>query len=122
MTAGRSGRAGGLAESWCARYREAHGLPAHWVIILQVGSAASMLYPQLRRLRTAQGWVTFRPTLLEKLEPSTEWAAVSPFCACIGSPCLRQCVHGAPIGAAIGRGGGGHGPCPSCSGSAGWRS
>lgn len=28
-------------------------------------------------------------------EPS--W--VSHFCACIGSPCLRQCVHGAPIGA-----------------------
>eukprot|EP01047_Picozoa_sp_COSAG01_P041677 COSAG01_NODE_3590_length_5899_cov_70.093793_5_plen_133_part_00 len=23
---------------------------------------------------------------------------VSHFCACIGSPCLRQCVHGAPIG------------------------
>jgi hypothetical protein len=22
---------------------------------------------------------------------------VSHFCACIGSPCLRQCVHGAPI-------------------------
>jgi hypothetical protein len=22
---------------------------------------------------------------------------VSPFLACIGSPCLRQCVHGAPI-------------------------
>ena len=24
---------------------------------------------------------------------------VSHFCACIGSPCLRQCVHGAPIDA-----------------------
>jgi hypothetical protein len=23
---------------------------------------------------------------------------VSHLCACIGSPCLRQCVHGAPIG------------------------
>jgi hypothetical protein len=30
--------------------------------------------------------------------------AVSHFCACIGSPCLRHCVHGAPI---IGGGGGG---------------
>ena len=27
---------------------------------------------------------------------------VSHFCACIVSPCLRQCVHGAPIGAAGG--------------------
>jgi hypothetical protein len=25
-------------------------------------------------------------------------AAVSHSCACIGSPCLRHCVHGAPIG------------------------
>jgi hypothetical protein len=25
-------------------------------------------------------------------------ARVSHVCACIGSPCLRQCVHGAPIG------------------------
>jgi hypothetical protein len=25
---------------------------------------------------------------------------VSPFLACIGSPCLRHCVHGAPIGGA----------------------
>eukprot|EP01046_Picozoa_sp_COSAG06_P067823 COSAG06_NODE_17756_length_923_cov_0.759709_1_plen_129_part_10 len=32
-------------------------------------------------------------------------AAVSHLCACIGSPCLRQCVHGASIG---GGGGGGH--------------
>eukprot|EP01047_Picozoa_sp_COSAG01_P020067 COSAG01_NODE_1134_length_11558_cov_8.381360_11_plen_100_part_00 len=24
--------------------------------------------------------------------------SVSHFCACIGSPCLRQCVHGASIG------------------------
>eukprot|EP01047_Picozoa_sp_COSAG01_P041142 COSAG01_NODE_3513_length_5984_cov_63.855905_4_plen_408_part_00 len=33
-------------------------------------------------------------------------AAVSHFCACIGSPCLRQCVHGASIGG----GGGVSGP------------
>ena len=45
-------------------------------------------------------------------EPS--W--VSHFCACIGSPCLRQCVHGAPIGGGSGpgeaakRGGGGARP------------
>jgi hypothetical protein len=26
---------------------------------------------------------------------------VSHFCACIGSPCLRQCVHGASIGFTI---------------------
>jgi hypothetical protein len=25
-------------------------------------------------------------------------AAVSPFLACIGSPCIRHCVHGASIG------------------------
>jgi hypothetical protein len=30
---------------------------------------------------------------------------VSHFCACIGSPCLRQCVHGAQIGRLL-RGGG----------------
>ena len=35
-------------------------------------------------------------------------APVSHFCACIGSPCLMQCVHGAPIGAA---GGGACGDC-----------
>jgi hypothetical protein len=29
---------------------------------------------------------------------------VSPFLACIGSPCLRHCVHGAPIGGALRRG------------------
>jgi hypothetical protein len=34
----------------------------------------------------------------------TAAAAVSHSCACIGSPCLRRCVHGAPIG---GGGGGG---------------
>jgi hypothetical protein len=39
-------------------------------------------------------------------------AAVSHSCACIGSPCLRHCVHGAPIGG--GGGGGSHR-------SAGWR-
>jgi hypothetical protein len=27
-----------------------------------------------------------------------EAAAVSHSCACIGSPCLRHCVHGASIG------------------------
>eukprot|EP01047_Picozoa_sp_COSAG01_P019109 COSAG01_NODE_1053_length_11913_cov_4.198307_6_plen_79_part_00 len=32
-------------------------------------------------------------------------AAVSRSCACIGSPCLRRCVHGASIGGR--RGGGG---------------
>eukprot|EP01047_Picozoa_sp_COSAG01_P048020 COSAG01_NODE_4641_length_4858_cov_6.174827_2_plen_168_part_00 len=40
-------------------------------------------------------------------------AAVSHLCACIGSPCLRQCVHGAPIGGrqppSDGGGGGGGG-------------
>jgi hypothetical protein len=34
-------------------------------------------------------------------------ALVSRSCACIGSPCLRQCVHGASIGG----GGGGGGVC-----------
>jgi hypothetical protein len=28
---------------------------------------------------------------------------VSGFCACIGSPCLRHCVHGASIGGARSR-------------------
>jgi hypothetical protein len=32
-------------------------------------------------------------------------AAVSPFLECIGSPCLRHCVHGAPIGSGGGGGG-----------------
>jgi hypothetical protein len=37
-----------------------------------------------------------------------EAAAVSHFCACIGSPCLRRCVHGASIGGGgVARGGGG---------------
>jgi hypothetical protein len=31
---------------------------------------------------------------------------VSPFSTCIGSPCLRHCVHGAPIGAAAQQRGG----------------
>jgi hypothetical protein len=35
--------------------------------------------------------------------------AVSHFWSCIGSPCLRQCVHGASIGG----GGGGGGPSSS---------
>jgi hypothetical protein len=39
------------------------------------------------------------PTLL-----AAAAAVVSHLCACIGSPCLRRCVHGAPIGG----GGGGH--------------
>jgi hypothetical protein len=34
-------------------------------------------------------------------------AAVSHSCACIGSPCLRCCGHGAPIGGGGGGGGGG---------------
>jgi hypothetical protein len=34
-------------------------------------------------------------------------SAVSHSCACIGSPCLRHCVHGASIGA-----GAAHGPWP----------
>jgi hypothetical protein len=29
---------------------------------------------------------------------ATDAAAVSHFCACIGSPCLRHCGHGASIG------------------------
>eukprot|EP01047_Picozoa_sp_COSAG01_P019008 COSAG01_NODE_1043_length_11954_cov_9.077014_14_plen_261_part_00 len=36
--------------------------------------------------------------LLQELLAQTP---VSHFCACIGSPCLRQCVHGAPIGGAL---------------------
>jgi hypothetical protein len=42
--------------------------------------------------------------------PPAPSAAVSRSCVCIGSPCLRHCVHGASIGAAgsfeWGRGGG----------------
>jgi hypothetical protein len=36
-------------------------------------------------------------------------AAVSHSCACIGSPCLRHCVHGDPIGGQAAGGGGGTG-------------
>jgi hypothetical protein len=33
---------------------------------------------------------------------ATDAAAVSHFCACIGSPCLRHCGHGASIGGVLG--------------------
>jgi hypothetical protein len=39
-----------------------------------------------------------------------ELGAVSRSCACIGSPCLRQCAHGASIGGAAGGRGAGLGP------------
>jgi hypothetical protein len=42
-------------------------------------------------------------------DPVTAAAVVSPFLACIGSPCLRHCVHGASIGGGGGpRAPGGH--------------
>jgi hypothetical protein len=44
-------------------------------------------------------------------------AAVSRSCACIGSPCLRRCVHGAPIG-----GGGGEAAAPDLWAAADYRS
>eukprot|EP01047_Picozoa_sp_COSAG01_P065716 COSAG01_NODE_8928_length_2611_cov_1.805732_3_plen_166_part_00 len=50
----------------------------------------------------ATGWMQLpssQPVAARRL-----WLAVSRSCACIGSPCLRDCVHGAPIG---GGGGGG---------------
>jgi hypothetical protein len=43
-----------------------------------IGSAQSMLCPQLKRLQTSKGWVTWRPTLLQKLEASTSWAESEP--------------------------------------------
>eukprot|EP01047_Picozoa_sp_COSAG01_P012761 COSAG01_NODE_582_length_15201_cov_7.218315_23_plen_149_part_00 len=44
------------------------------------------------------------PELGELLGELGQPLAVSHFCACIGSPCLRQCVHGAPIGGGSGPG------------------
>ena len=43
-----------------------------------IGSAQSVLCPQLKRLQTSKGWVTWRPTLLQKLELSTSWAQPEP--------------------------------------------
>ena len=40
-----------------------------------IGSSQSLLCPQLKRLRTSKGWVTWRPTLLEKIDASTAWVA-----------------------------------------------
>jgi hypothetical protein len=45
-----------------------------------------------------------------KSQPGKGRAHLSRSCACIGSPCLRPCVHGAPIGG----GGGGGGSSCSC--------
>lgn len=39
-----------------------------------IGSAQSVLCPQLKRLQTSKGWVTWRPTLIEKLEANSSWA------------------------------------------------
>jgi hypothetical protein len=44
--------------------------------------------------------------------------AVSHSCAWIGSPCLRQCGHGASIRQPYGAGGGGGGRLLVCGGSA----
>jgi hypothetical protein len=44
---------------------------------------------------------------------------VSHFCACIESPCLRQCVHGAPIGGGARRARGQRGRCTRCQAQAG---
>jgi hypothetical protein len=44
--------------------------------------------------------------------PACPGPSVSRSCACIGSPCLRHCVHGAPIG-----GGGGGRPAASGAGA-----
>ncbi len=43
-----------------------------------IGSAQSVLCPQLKRLQTSKGWVTWRPTLLQKMEFSTTWAHPEP--------------------------------------------
>jgi hypothetical protein len=45
---------------------------------------------------------TAGPLGISWTQRARDGAAVRPahFCACIGSPCLRQCVHGAPIGCA----------------------
>jgi hypothetical protein len=48
--------------------------------LLSGGTAGAALLEEMARVR-------------QELE-----AAVSRFCACIGSLCLRHCVHGAPIG------------------------
>jgi hypothetical protein len=43
----------------------------------------------------------------EEEEAAAAAGAVRHSCACIGSPCLRKCVHGASIGGGGGGGGGG---------------
>ena len=43
---------------------------------------------------------TLHPTD-ERVWSVREVLAVSHWCACIGSPCLRRCVHGASIGARL---------------------
>jgi hypothetical protein len=43
----------------------------------------------------ASGWDTHRDSMASHVEPRARRARV---CACVGSPCLRQCLHGAPIG------------------------
>jgi hypothetical protein len=51
-----------------------------------------------------------RPTVPPAQRPAAAAVAVarvSRSCACIGSPCLRHCVHGASVGGSKGGGGGG---------------
>eukprot|EP01047_Picozoa_sp_COSAG01_P068810 COSAG01_NODE_10029_length_2270_cov_30.333487_4_plen_114_part_00 len=41
-----------------------------------------------------------KPQLVLEGQSADVHAVVSHLCTCIGSPCLRHCVHGAPIGRA----------------------
>jgi hypothetical protein len=57
------------------------------------------------RRRRAASSCSWRARIWGAACGSAAAARVSPFTACIGSPCLRHCVHGASIGG--GKGGGG---------------
>jgi hypothetical protein len=68
---------------------------------------------------TAPGTLSALGGALSFADPAA--AAVSHSCACIGSPCLRHCVHGAPIGGGIAMAAAGGRPRLQC-GSEGLRS
>jgi hypothetical protein len=72
-------------------------------------------YPRRLNKTTVCGWTRERADSLKSLGlrglqlslcgGALAAAAVSHSCACIGSPCLRHCVHGASIGGQRRRGG-----------------
>jgi hypothetical protein len=53
------------------------------------------------RTRRLAPWQLRRTLRRAWRRQSQRGARVSRFCVCIGSPCLRQCVHGASVGGAV---------------------